>query len=137
MTQSYRRQNFTSNFSYDAWRLSATQSRKTSRNEEFDPVPQSQSSMALPSSALAALKTQQKEKNYHPFVVVGSCNEIDGLTTSSLTKKLSISTHSVDKISKYREQIRFSPSLSIRKKEFLSLEDGLYNKCMSPNSQGR
>ena len=124
MTQSYRRPNYSSNFSYDAWRLSGKPSRrKIPITEEFTTVEQPKSSSARASSS--------KEKTYHPFIVVGSCNEINKLSTNVPSNKHSISTHSVDRISKikYRDQISFSSSLSIRKKEFVSLDNDLH-KCI-------
>lgn len=126
MTQSYRRPNYTtSNFSYDAWRLSGKPScRKISIKEEFTISEKSPE----PSSILTKRHTDEPEKTYHPFIVVGSCNEIDNLSTNTLSNKYSISTHSVDRISKYREQFSFSSPLSIRRKEFTSLENSLQKR---------
>ena len=127
MTQSYCRPNYTtSNFSYDAWRLSGKPScRKIPIKDDFAVAGKSPES----SSILTKRHTDEPEKTYHPFIVVGSCNEIDNLSANTmLSNKYSISTHSVDRISKYREQISFSSSLSIRRKEFTSLDNGLQKR---------
>jgi len=126
MTQSYRRPNYTtSNFSYDAWRLSGKPScRKIPVKDEFAIAGKSPES----SSILAKRHIDEPEKAYHPFIVVGSCNGIDNLSENTLSNKYSISTHSVDRTSKYTEQFSFSSSLSIRRKEFTSLDNGLQKR---------
>ena len=136
MTQSYRRPNYTaSNFSYDTWRLSGKPScRKIPIKDKYTI---SGKSPVEPSSILTNRSLDEPEKTYHPFIVVGSCNEIDDFSTNTLSNKYSISTHSVDRISKYREQFSFSSSLSIRKKEFTSLENGLQKRSTAGIDQDK
>jgi len=108
MIQNCRPNKYKSSFSYDVWQLN-----DNCKNKIGGKTLQQQ--------------TDASEKIYHPFLVVGSCNDgLNNLSKFEENYKTSLSTRSIDRLSR-----NFSPPSLSRRQFTISLDNELHKRRSS------